>query len=54
VVAEAGVSGDHVDGAVALLAGLVLGAARAEGGSGADDDLRRRLDNAVAAVVDTP
>ena len=54
VVAEAGVSGDHVDGAVALLAGLVLGAARAEGGSGADDDLRWRLDNAVAAVVDTP
>ena len=34
--------------------GREVGAARAEGGSGADDDLRRRLDNAVAAVVDTP
>jgi AcrR family transcriptional regulator len=52
VVAEAGTPADQVQGSVDLLAGLVLGAARAESASGAEDPaVRRRLDAAVAAVI---
>jgi AcrR family transcriptional regulator len=51
VVAEAGVAPELVDGVVALLAGVALGAARAEAGEAHDVDVRRRLDAAVAAIV---
>lgn len=51
VVADADVPADQVDAVVDLLAGLVLGAARAEA-SGADrDPIRRRLDAAVEAII---
>jgi AcrR family transcriptional regulator len=51
VVAEAGVAENEVSGVVDLLAGVVLGAARAEAASGPDESLRARLDAAVAAVI---
>lgn len=54
VVAEAGVPDDEVSGAVDLLAGLVIGAARAEATADADDEaLRRRVDAAVTAIAAT-
>ena len=54
VVAEAGVPDDEVSGAVDLLAGLVIGAARAEAAADADDEaLRRRVDAAVTAIAAT-
>ncbi len=51
VLVDAGVPAGHVGGVLALLSGAVLGAARAEEASGADPDLRRRLDAVVAAAV---
>jgi AcrR family transcriptional regulator len=51
-VAAAGVPADEVDGVVAVLAGMVVGAARVEGATGTDERLRRRLLAAVAALVD--
>ncbi|MEI2699026.1 MAG: helix-turn-helix domain-containing protein [Microthrixaceae bacterium] len=51
VLVDAGVSTEHVDGVLALLSGAVLGAARAEEASGADPDVRRRLDSVVAAAL---
>ena len=50
VVAEAGVPADEVGGTVDLLAGLVLGAARAES-THPSGDVRARLDAAVASLV---
>jgi AcrR family transcriptional regulator len=50
-VAEAGVSAREVDATVALLAGLVLGAARAEAPTGPDKRTRARLRAAVDALV---
>jgi hypothetical protein len=51
VVAETGVADDEVAGVVDLLAGVVLGAARAEGAAGPDEALRTRLDAAVEAIL---
>jgi AcrR family transcriptional regulator len=52
VVAEAGIPEPEVPGTVDLLAGLALGAARAEATTGrVDDAVRRRLDTAVRAIV---
>lgn len=51
VVEDAGVAPDEVGGVVDLLAGLVLGAARAEQGGSVDERVRRRLDAGVAAVL---
>ncbi|MGN6694049.1 MAG: TetR/AcrR family transcriptional regulator [Aquihabitans sp.] len=53
VVADAGIPEAQVPGTVDVLAGLVTGAARAEAGrSEADADVRRRLDAAVAALLE--
>ena len=54
VVADAGVPAAQRDGVVDLLAGMVLGAARAERGTGPDKDLRQRLDAALAAILSMP
>ena len=54
VVRDAGIPADHVDATVDLLAGLVLGAARAEARSGPDSSNRARLDAAITAVVTAP
>lgn len=51
VVAAAGVPTDQVSRTVELMAGLVLGAARAEAATGPDEALRRRLDLAIAAIL---
>lgn len=51
VVADADVPADQVDTVVDLLAGLVLGAARAEASGVARDPIRRRLDAAVEAIL---
>ncbi len=51
VVVDAGVAPEHVTGVLALLSGAVLGAGRAEEVSGADPDLRRRLDAVVAVAL---
>lgn len=52
VVVEAGVRAEDVDGVVDLLAGVVLGAGRAEARGGtALPVIRRRLDAAVEAIV---
>lgn len=52
IVAEADVPVDQIGGVVELMAGLVLGAARAEQVSGPDEALRGRLARAIAAIVD--
>ncbi|MCZ7628907.1 MAG: hypothetical protein M5U19_07490 [Microthrixaceae bacterium] len=55
VVAEADIPEDQVQGTVDLLAGLVLGVARAEARGGrADAAVRRRLDAAIEAVLAAP
>ena len=54
VVRDAQVPADQVDGTVDLLAGLVLGAARAEKVRGADAAVTRRLDAAITAVLAAP
>ena len=51
VVADAGVPASEVNATVDLLAGLVLGAARAES-TAPSTDVRTRLDAAVAAIVE--
>lgn len=52
VVADAGTPEDQVSGVVDLLAGLTLGASRAEAATGrADDAIRRRVDAAIEALV---
>lgn len=51
VVGDAGVPDGRIEGVLALLSGAVLGAARAEAATGADPDLRRRLDAVVAAAL---
>lgn len=52
VVADAGVAAEEVDAVVELLAGLVLGAGRAEARDETrSPELRRRLDAAIGAVV---
>jgi AcrR family transcriptional regulator len=51
VVTDAGVPPRQVPGVVQLLAGVVLGAARAEATGGPVAPIRRRLDAAVAAIV---
>ncbi len=53
VVRDAGVPADQVDGTVDLLAGVVLGAARAEVENGAERAIRRRLDAAITAIITT-
>lgn len=52
-VGAAGVPDAEVDAVVAVLAGMVLAAARVEAASGTDEALRRRLLAAVAALVST-
>ncbi|MCB0964851.1 MAG: TetR/AcrR family transcriptional regulator [Acidimicrobiales bacterium] len=52
VVADAGIAEAEVSGTVELLAGLTLGAARAEAVAGrVDEALRRRLDDAIDALL---
>lgn len=52
LVREAGVEDSQVAGTVELLAGLVLGAARAEAAHGPDPATRHRLDEAITAIID--
>ena len=54
VVADAGVPADEVQDVVALLAGLTLGAARADAGPDADAHLRARLGAAINALLRSP
>jgi AcrR family transcriptional regulator len=51
VVADAGIPPRQVPGVVQLLAGAVLGVARAEATGAPVAPLRRRLDRAIAAIV---
>jgi AcrR family transcriptional regulator len=53
VVAEAGIPPTEVPGTVHLLAGLVIGAGRAESGEGDAPAVQRRLDAAIDAIVRT-
>lgn len=54
VVADGGIPLGQRAGVVDLLAGLVLGVARAERAGGPDNQLRKRLDAAVAAALAAP
>lgn len=51
VVRDAHVAVEQVDGTVDLLAGVVLGAARAEAAGGPDPAIRHRLDAAITAII---
>ena len=54
VVRDAHITDGQVSGTVDLLAGLVLGAARAEAARGPDPATRHRLDAAIAAIAASP